>query len=263
MKILCVGDPHGTISKKVPSGLDLILITGDLGKADLARKIAFDNAKRRREGLPKKEPTKIEVKKIRKEIHTSTINVLKYYSKFAPVYTLQGNVGIMNKSQIKSDKKKYGINIPYTLGIVNKMKKVYVVKNVIRNIKGLRIGFLDYFVDSCWIKEFKEHDKKIIKSSNKDTKKSIRILKKFGKIDILVCHQPPYGYLDKVNFQGAPSHWKGKHAGSKVILTYIKKDQPKYVLCGHIHEGKGLSKIGKTKVYNLGSNGDFVLIDMD
>ena len=38
MKVLVIGDPHGVLPKKIPRKVDLILITGDLGKADLARK---------------------------------------------------------------------------------------------------------------------------------------------------------------------------------------------------------------------------------
>ena len=79
-------------------------------------------------------------------------------------------------------------------------------------------------------------------------------------MDILICHQPPYGFLDKVSGKyGAPKKWVGKHAGSKVILNYIKKYQPKYVFCGHIHEGEGKVKIGKTEVYNLGVAGHKII----
>jgi len=116
---------------------------------------------------------------------------------------------------------------------------------------------LEYFIDTCWVREFKLRDyKKMLKRARKQTDKARRILKRFGKVDILVCHQPPYGYLDKVTGKyGAPKFYRGKHAGSKVILDYIKKHQPKYVFCGHIHEGEGKTKIGKTEVYNLGVAG--------
>jgi Icc-related predicted phosphoesterase len=250
-------------TRNIPKNVDLILITGDLGKADLARKISFENSERRKKGLPKRELTKSEAKKIRKEIHDSTLDILKYYSKYAPVYTLEGNVGIINKSQLKKDKIKYGINLPYTLGIVNGMKNVYLVKNQVRNLNRLRIGFLEYFVDNCWIKEFGEEDKQRIKNAKKETEKAKRVLKRFNNLDIFICHQPPYGVLDKVGFKGAPKSWIGKHAGSKVILDYINKKQPKYVFCGHIHEAKGKTKIGKTEVYNIGSNGDSLLLDID
>ena len=77
-------------------------------------------------------------------------------------------------------------------------------------------------------------------------------MKRFDELDVLVCHQPPYGFLDKVTFKGAPKHWQGKHAGSKTILDYIRKNQPQYAFCGHIHEGEGKTRIGRTEVYNLG-----------
>ncbi|MDO8659973.1 MAG: metallophosphoesterase family protein [Candidatus Parcubacteria bacterium] len=243
MKILVVGDPHGVIPRKIPKKIDLILITGDIGKADLARKIAFENIERRKRGLPKLKKDKQLNKKIKAEINSSTLKVLNYLSKFAPVYTITGNVGIPNSKKFN--------------------KKVKLVKNQYRNIHKLRVGFLEYFVDNSWIKEFGEKDKKRIKKAQKETIKAKKVLERFGNLDILLCHQPPFGYLDKVNFPGAPAHWKGKHAGSKIILDYIKKEQPRYVFCGHIHEAKGKTKIGKTEVYNVGSNGDYVLLNID
>lgn len=134
-----------------------------------------------------------------------------------------------------------------------------MTKNRIRNINGIRIGFLEYFFDICWHKEYNNKDKKRIKRAKKQTEKAKRILKNFGKIDILVCHQPPFGYLDQTNHPSAPKEWKGKHAGSKVILDYIKKYQPKYVFCGHIHEAEGKAKMGKSEIYNLGVAGHKII----
>jgi len=82
------------------------------------------------------------------------------------------------------------------------------------------------------------------------------------KIDVLLCHQPPYGVLDKVTAKYAPEQWKGKRAGSKIILDYIKKKQPRYVFCGHIHEGKGKKKLGKTNIINAGCCGDYFVVDV-
>jgi Icc-related predicted phosphoesterase len=63
--------------------------------------------------------------------------------------------------------------------------------------------------------------------------------------------------LDIVKSEYAPKGWKGKHAGSVRLLEYIKKHQPKYVICGHIHEAKGVKKLGKTTVINAGCCGDW------
>lgn len=62
---------------------------------------------------------------------------------------------------------------------------------------------------------------------------------------------------------GAPKRFWGKHVGSRVILNYIKKYQTRYVFCGHIHEGKGYAKIGKSEVYNLGHEEDYKLININ
>ena len=62
------------------------------------------------------------------------------------------------------------------------------------------------------------------------------------KFDILLVHYPPYGYVDKNMF--------GEHVGSKFVLNLIKKYQPKYCICGHIHEAFGKAKIGNTIVIN-------------
>ncbi len=248
MKILVIGDPHGSekickLEKELEKA-DLVLLTGDVGKADLARKFAFENFERVKKGLKKKKPTKREQKLIEKEIYGSTIHLLKYLSKFAPVYTIQGNVG-MEYSK------------------VNKMRNVHLVKNRVRNINGLRVGFLEYFVDTNWVQDFRPGDyMKSLKKAKRQTDKAKGILKRFGEVDILICHQPPYKVLDKVTNPDAPKSYIGKHAGSKAILDYIKRKQPKYVFCGHIHEGKGRRKIGRTEVYNVGCCGDYIMIDI-
>jgi len=259
MRILAIGDPHGDLKKvrKISlKNIDLILLTGDLGKADLARKRFFENQKRKQQGLDELEETAKDAIAMRNEIHNSTINLLKYLSKYARVYAIEGNVGIPNKSELNKIKKKYGIKLEATMDKVQRIKNVKIVKNSLRKINGLRIGFLDYFVDTSWVKEFRPKDyNEKMKKAKEQTDKARKILKNFGKIDILVCHQPPYGMLDRVNFPGTPKNWQGKHAGSKVVLDYVKKYRPKYVFCGHIHEGQGHVKVGKTQVYNLGVAG--------
>ena len=98
-----------------------------------------------------------------------------------------------------------------------------------------------------------------VKNAVKDTQEAKGILDSFSHIDILMCHQPPKEVLDIVKNPGAPKHWQGKHAGSETILKYINEFKPKYVLCGHIHEGRGEDKIGESNVYNLGCCGDKII----
>lgn len=66
---------------------------------------------------------------------------------------------------------------------------------------------------------------------------------------ILISHNPPKSELcDKVN--------ETLHAGSQLFTDYILKNQPLAVICGHIHEGIGIEKIGETLVINPGSLGE-------
>ena len=263
MKILIIGDPHGDVSKlkKIPKkGSDLILVTGDLGSADLARKIFFENVERKKKGLEELKEDAKYAKNIYMEIHDSTMNVLKYLSRFAPIYTIEGNVAIFTDFEAKKDSKKWKTKFPSTIKEIKKLGNVHLVKNRSRVLNGIKIGFLEYFVDTNWIRDFKPADyRKRMKKAKKETDKARRVLKRFKGLNILICHQPPYGYLDKVKNPAAPKHWQGNRSGSKVILDYIKKKQPKYVFCGHIHEGKGMRKIGKTEIYNLGVAGHKII----
>src|SRR3989344_5924147 len=158
MRILAIGDPHGDLSKikKIPlKGVDLILLTGDLGKADLARKRFFENVERKKKGLPEFKDDATWAKKVHMQIHSSTINILKYLAKFAPVYTIQGNVGISTKGEARKESKKYSIKFSVTMDKIEKMSDVQIVKNVLRIIEGQRIGFLEFYMDTSWVREFK------------------------------------------------------------------------------------------------------------
>lgn len=266
VKILAIGDPHGSDKiKKIPISRikpDLILIPGDLGKADLAREFFFKNIERQNKGLEKEKPSKAFEKKMYLERYKTSLGVVRYLSKFAPTYTIFGNADYYNYD-VRKLAKKIGMNLPFMYNDLNSIKNVRVINNIIANFDGLRIGGLEMFKDINWIRDFKPKDyQKQMKKAKKGTSKAKRILRGFKGVDILLCHQPPYKILDKVGFP-APKIWHGKYAGSIPILDFIKKQQPKLVLCGHIHENKGMKMVGKTQVYNLGCSGDYEVIDIE
>lgn len=63
---------------------------------------------------------------------------------------------------------------------------------------------------------------------------------------ILISHNPPKGSIvDRVNDE--------LHPGSPEFTDYINKNQPLAVICGHIHEGRGVEKMGETYVINPGA----------
>ena len=74
---------------------------------------------------------------------------------------------------------------------------------------------------------------------------------------VLISHVPPYGAQDKI--------FLGMHGGSKELREAVDKYKPILVLCGHIHEDPGITKIGKTKVVNcsMGKRGEGALIEIN
>ncbi len=254
---MAIGDVHGDLQrvKKIPlKEVDLILLNGDLGEAKMAREIAFEDFRREQEGLEEKEwPAGFE-KRAFMESYDSGMEVVKYLSRFAPVYVIFGNVEDSNYETRKKSRE-IGERLPFLYDGLNSMEGVRVLNNRVANFRGVRVGGLEYFVDVSWVKEFRPPGfKDRMAKARKETEKARKVLKWFDKVDVLLCHQPPYGILDEVG-EGAPEEWRGKHAGSKVVLDYVKRKSPKYVFCGHIHEGEGGVKVGESEVYNLGECG--------
>ena len=265
MKICAIGDPHGDLSKvrKIPlRGVDLILLTGDLGSANLARKIAFSNIERRKKGLPEIEYTSKQRKEAFMQSYNSSLNVVNYLRRFCPVFLIFGNVESTNK-ETDEYANKLGTRLPHLYDELRGLRNVRVINNRVANFSGVRIGGLKYFIDVSWVRDFRPQDyRSALREASKETRRANGVLKWFDEVDILLCHQPPYGVLDKVTASFAPKNWKGKHAGSKAILEYVEKKSPRYVFCGHIHEGEGVKKIRGSEIHNLGVAG-YKIIEID
>ncbi|MBD3228629.1 MAG: hypothetical protein GF329_10635 [Candidatus Lokiarchaeota archaeon] len=72
---------------------------------------------------------------------------------------------------------------------------------------------------------------------------------------VIICHVPPRNHNDRV--------YSGKNVGSKPLKNLIGKIQPKVVLCGHIHEDRGVSKLKNTPIINVGPEGFIIEINDD
>lgn len=65
---------------------------------------------------------------------------------------------------------------------------------------------------------------------------------------IFVPHAPPAGTkLDRT--------FLGKHVGSTAIREFVERNQPEVLICGHIHESRGIDVLGKTQMVNCGAAG--------
>ena len=67
-------------------------------------------------------------------------------------------------------------------------------------------------------------------------------------VDILVSHQPPYGYGDVYPDLGTG---KMEHIASSELLYHIERIKPRVVVCGHLHGGHGTYQHGETTIYNV------------
>jgi Icc-related predicted phosphoesterase len=75
---------------------------------------------------------------------------------------------------------------------------------------------------------------------------------------LMICHTPPYDTrLDRL-MNGTP-------VGSPAVRDFIETHHPDVAVVGHIHEGRGVDRIGGTLVLNPGAlrDGGYVRIDDD
>jgi len=61
---------------------------------------------------------------------------------------------------------------------------------------------------------------------------------------ILVAHSPPRGAVDRVR--------TGEHVGSTAVRRFVEEERPMASLHGHIHEARGVERMGETTVVNPG-----------
>jgi Icc-related predicted phosphoesterase len=64
-------------------------------------------------------------------------------------------------------------------------------------------------------------------------------------LKIFVPHSPPYGTVcDLLR--------SGEHVGSRSLRTFIEREQPDLVLCGHVHEARGEDRLERSRIVNPG-----------
>jgi len=61
---------------------------------------------------------------------------------------------------------------------------------------------------------------------------------------VIASHNPPYGACDRT--------LAGQHVGSRALRRFVDEHAPDLVLCGHIHEARGVENLGRTVVANPG-----------
>jgi Icc-related predicted phosphoesterase len=75
---------------------------------------------------------------------------------------------------------------------------------------------------------------------------------------LMICHTPPFDCtLDRL-VNGTP-------VGSRSVRIFIERHAPDVAVVGHIHEGRGIERLGATTVVNPGAlrDGGYAVLDYD
>ena len=198
--------------------------------------------------------------------------ILKFLNKFGkPIFLVPGNWDpTPNDGMITNEGKVWDNMIKKYKNVFDVENKKKIFENIFflghgstSNVEPLKkipknhnldideIERIEYNSRCDYFKKINNNLEKIF-SSNKNKKPTI-----------FISHNSPYNTkLDLVNNKKIKI--KNKHFGSIISKNLIKKFQPTLCLSGHIHEGFGKIKIGKTICINLGYGNDInTLIKFD
>jgi len=79
-----------------------------------------------------------------------------------------------------------------------------------------------------------------------------------SSITVLVSHCPPKN--TKLDLAAGT-----RHVGSEAVRRFIEERKPALVICGHIHEARGVDLIGRVPIVNVGpaAHGHYASISLD
>lgn len=277
MRLLVLGDFHGEFPKKIvkvikQKRIDLVVSNGDylpFKYRELWFEHCYDKACELWEAIGKKKYKKFIIEDL-----NAGEKVIQRLNKLpVPVITVLGNVDwpeandVADPEFIKKYRAKEKWNFEegrkeYFSKIVGKYKNIHLINYSDFTYQGLIfIGARTHsFPGLVKSKVFRKSKRIIAKLFEKHKMKN-----KLGKV-VFVSHNVPYNTkLDKVTSKEAHSNVKNKHYGSKLSRRVIEQCKPVLHIGGHIHEGRGMQKIGKTLCVNPGSlyEGKYAIVEMD
>lgn len=292
MKILVIGDLHGRKPKIPKIEFDYIIQVGDVcddKKLSPYWRLWFHLLKELGEDAPDAEELILSdvgeegYKKLEKDSLIEGRKILEYLDSFGkPVLFIPGNWDqSFGETSVKNPEASnyayYKSWFERFLGKKSNPKLVKGLKNVFDcqfNIHSFRgINFIGYGLSNNRERIIEKPKKKLSKLEiNKldkiyfkirDLLSSLYNLRNKKFPTIFITHNIPYETkLDVV--KDKKSYAYKKHLGSYVAKKFCERYQPLLCIGGHVHEGKGQDKIGKTILINPGfGENAIVLIDID
>jgi Icc-related predicted phosphoesterase len=292
MKILVIGDLHGRKPNIHSKDFDCIVQVGDFCDDSKFRpyiKKWFKLVKKDRSSAPSDEEFIVQrvgkkgLKALYKQSLQGGRRILEYLDGFGkPVFIVPGNWDqSYGKTKIKDpDKDDYS----YMKYFYDSWMGDRVNPKLTRGLKNIRdcqfkshefnnINFFGYGLSSAYEHYKRKRKLNISKAEHQKLKRAyfnlIRKLflsyhkrnKKYPTI--FISHNIPRDTkLDLVNNKTSYAH--GKHLGSSIARKFCERYKPLICIGGHVHEGDGRDKIGRTILINpgYGENAQ-VLIEID
>jgi Icc-related predicted phosphoesterase len=191
-----------------------------------------------------------------------------------PIFMVAGNWDqSYGKSRIKNTKDYYH----YLKDVYNRFLGDKINPQLARSINNLKncmfkcvefkgINFVGYGLSSAPEKPKRSLTKKIGKVKAKKLEESYKRIsnklvyayknrKNKNLSTIFITHNIPYGTKLDIG-KDKNSYVYKKHLGSTIARDFCKRFQPFICIGGHVHEGKGKDKIGKTLILNPGYGKD-------
>jgi Icc-related predicted phosphoesterase len=292
MKILVIGDLHGRKPKIHFKEFDCIIQVGDVcddRKLSPYWKLWFHLLKELGEDAPSAEELILSdvgekgYKKLEKDSLFEGRKIIEYLNSFGkPVFFVPGNwdqsFGETNVQNPEiSNYLYYKSWFERFFGKETNSKLIKGLKNIfdcqIKNNYFNKINFIGYGLSNNQEKIINKPKRSLNKLEIKKLNKIyFKIFNKLSNIyqsrnkkfpTIFISHNIPYNTkLDII--KDKKSYAYNKHLGSYIAKEFCEKYQPLICIGGHVHEGKGKDKIGKTTVINPGFGEKAqVLIDID
>lgn len=265
MRILAAGCFHGNIPKNLKrfckkNKIDAIVFAGDFGDDRFQRKFEFKHDKEIIERLLHGEEWK--------NIFNEIVGDKKKYQILAKKDLEVGKRTIQKAKNLGM--KFYFVHGNHDYEYYNLFHKtknfIFIHRKMVR-LDGLTLagyggyrGMTGKYYLWGW-KASKKFERYVNESKNIMRKRLKRLFSK--KVDILLTHDPPYNTkLDYLFSPGQLVH--KKHIGDDIIREFIEKYKPKLHICAHMHERRGIDKIGKTIILNpgFGQRGEAAIVDL-
>jgi len=293
MKILVIGDLHGIKPKIHFKDFDCIIQVGDVcddSKIGPYYKKYFELLNKNKDldlsldDFFIKELGKRKYALYEKQSLEKGREILRYLNSFGkPIFMVAGNwdqsygetkIKDMDKSDYHYMKAFYD----WYLGDKINLKLVKGLKNIkdcmYENHEFNNFNFLGYGLSNGPEKVMKDSKKSKMSKNEKIKLKNVfnkifnKLLSAYKKRNkkfpvIFISHNIPYNTKLDIG-KDKKSYAYKKHLGSYIARKFCEKYQPLLCVGGHVHEGKGKDKIGKTILINPGFGKHAqVLIDLD